>query len=138
MVFGFGFLLILVMIAQAALAAVTNTLPDVFLQFNWVPIASTILSVILMSLLFGLIFRILPDTEVAWRDALEGGLVTAVLFRVGLWGITWYIGQSSAGAAYGVAGSLLVTLLVIYYISMIFLFGAAVTRNISLVDTSTP
>ena len=136
MVFGFGFLLIVVMIAQAALAALINTLPDIFLQFNWVPLASTLLSILLMALLFALIFRVLPDTEVGWRDALLGGAVTALLFRVGLWGITLYIRQSSAGAAYGVAGSLLVTLLIIYYTSMIFLFGAAVTRNISLTDTS--
>ena len=137
MVLGFGVLLVIVMVLQAALVTIVNVLPHIFQQFNWVPIASTILGISLMALLFGLIFWILPDAEVAWWDAFEGGLVTAVLFRVGLWGVTWYIGQTAAGAAYGVAGSLLVTLLVIYYLSIIFLFGAAVTRNIALADSTT-
>ena len=137
MVLGFGVLLMIVMIIQAALATIANILPHIFQQFNWVPIASTISGILLMALLFGLIFRILPDTEVSWRDALKGGLLTAVLFPVGLWGVVWYLGKTTAGAAYGIAGSLLVTLLVIYYLSIIFLFGAAVTRNIALADSTT-
>ena len=132
MVFGFGLLLVLVMTGQAMLSALASALPETFFRLNWLPFLTAVLGLVLMTLLFGLIFRILPNAVIPWQDALIGGMVTALLFRLGLWGVSWYVSQSSAGSAYGVAGSLLVTLLVIYYVSMIFLFGAALTRILGL------
>ena len=132
MVLGFGLLLVLVMIGQTALSALASALPETFFRFNWVPFVSAVLGLVLMTLLFGLIFRILPNAVIPWQDAFIGGMATALLFRLGLWAVSWYVGRSSAGSAYGVAGSLLVTLLVIYYVSMIFLFGAALTRILGL------
>ena len=80
------------------------------------------------SVLFALIYRYLPDAEIAWRDVWFGAVITAVLFTVGKFLIGLYLGQASVGTAYGPAGSLAILLVWVYYASQIFLFGAEMTK----------
>ena len=80
------------------------------------------------AVLFAIIFKILPDAEVAWRDVGLGAVVTAVLFGLGEYLIGLYLTRTSVGSTYGAAGSLVVTLLWIYYSAQIFLFGAEFTH----------
>jgi membrane protein len=78
--------------------------------------------------LFAMMFRYLPDVEVAWRDVWVGSAMTAVLFLVGKWALGLYLGSGAAGSAYGAASSLVTLLLWIYYSSQILLFGAEFTQ----------
>lgn len=73
----------------------------------------------------------LPDTPIAWRDFLFGGLVTAALFVVGKSLIGWYLGTTAASSPYGAAGALLLILLWSYYSAQIFLFSAELTHVIA-------
>ncbi len=82
----------------------------------------------LLILLFAIIFWLLPDVEIAWRDVFLGATVTAVLFAVGEYLIGLYLSNSSVSSTYGAAGSLVIVLLWIYYSAQIFLFGAEFTQ----------
>ena len=86
------------------------------------------LSLLVITLLFMTMYKVLPDAEVAWSDVWHGALATAVLFVVGKFLLAWYLGRSDPGSAYGAAGSLAVLLVWIYYSAMIFLFGAEFTQ----------
>lgn len=78
-------------------------------------------------LLFALIYKILPDLDLAWRDVLVGGLVTSVLFSIGRYALSWYLGSNNVGSVYGVAGSLVILLVWINYSAQVFLLGAEFT-----------
>jgi len=78
--------------------------------------------------LFAVLFRVLPDAEIAWRDVWVGALVTAVLFTVGKTALGLYLGQASPGSAFGAAGSLALLLVWIYYSALILLVGAEFTQ----------
>jgi membrane protein len=86
-------------------------------------------SVGLFTLLVALIFRWLPDARIAWRDAVVGGVVTAVLNTLGSVLIGHYLARVSPTSMYGAAGSLVVLLLWVYYSTQIFLFGAELTAE---------
>jgi membrane protein len=81
-----------------------------------------------VTLLFALIFKYLPDAKVRWRDVWFGGFITALLFALGKWALGLYLGSGSAASAYGAAGSLITLLLWVYYSSQILLFGAEFTQ----------
>jgi membrane protein len=81
-----------------------------------------------ISLIFGVIFKVLPDAQIKWRDVASGAMVTAVLFMIGKFAISIYIGKSNVGGTYGAAGSLVVLLLWTYYSSIILFFGAEFTK----------
>jgi membrane protein len=78
--------------------------------------------------LFGLLFKYVPDVQLRWRDVVLGGGVTAVLFTIGKMAIGYYIGHASVGSAYGAAGSLIALLMWVYYSALIFFFGAEFTH----------
>ena len=82
------------------------------------------LSLVLMALLFALIFKVLPDAEIAWRDVWIGAAATSVLFNIGKELIGLYLGRSSVGSAYGAAGSLAILLVWVYYSAQVFFLGA--------------
>ena len=129
MVMGIGLILLLSLILSAVLAGVDRLLE----QYLSVPsivwsLADNIISVILMTLLFGQIYRVLPDVEIAWKDVVVGSVITAVLFTLGKAGISLYLGNSSVGSAYGAAGSLVIFLMWVFYSAQIFLFGAELTK----------
>src|SRR5205823_6766881 len=77
---------------------------------------------------FALIFKLLPDVRIAWRDVWVGALLTTVLFMVGKGLIGLYLGRSGLGSAYGAAGSLVALLVWIYYSAQILFFGAEFTK----------
>ena len=81
-----------------------------------------------ISLIFGVIFKVLPDAEIKWRDVISGSVVTALLFMLGKFAISFYISKSEVGSTYGAAGSLVVLLLWTYYSSIILYFGAEFTK----------
>jgi YihY family inner membrane protein len=84
--------------------------------------------VLLISLLFAAIYKVLPDRHLQWRDVILGAVVTAVLFTIGKALIGWYIGSSAVASSYGAAGALIVLLLWVYYSAQIFLLGAEFTK----------
>lgn len=90
------------------------------------------LSLALIALLFAMIFRILPDVVLGWRDVLPGAVVTALLFMLGRHGIATYLTLAAPASPYGAAGSLVLLLLWVYYSSLILLFGAAFTKTLLL------
>ncbi len=89
---------------------------------NW------LLSLALVTLLFALIYKVLPDVKLAWRDVWVGAVVTAVLFTVGKYLIGLYLGKSGVASPYGAAGSVVIILLWVYYSSQILLLGAEFTH----------
>ncbi|WP_347157385.1 YihY/virulence factor BrkB family protein [Pontibacter chitinilyticus] len=136
-VFSFGIILsiaLLLLVSFVISAAISilsgylnKLLPDVGV---WViKLVDFIVSVGLITVLFGLIFKYLPDAIIRWKDTLIGAGVTALLFTIGKFLISWYIGTSDPGSAYGAAGSIIIILIWIYYSSMIVLFGAEFTQQ---------
>jgi membrane protein len=87
-----------------------------------------LLTFAVVTLLFAIIFKVLPDARIKWRDVVTGAMVTAVLFMIGKFAITFYIGSSNVSTAYGTAGSFVILLLWIYYSSIILYFGAEFTK----------
>jgi membrane protein len=87
-----------------------------------------VLTLFVTTILFGMIYKVLPDAEIKWRDVTVGAFFTALLFMLAKFGITFYIGRSDIGSTYGAAGSLVVLLLWIYFSSMILYFGAEFTK----------
>ena len=78
--------------------------------------------------MFGIIFKVLPDAKIKWKDVIVGAIVTALLFMLGKFGITYYIGSSNIGNAYGAAGSVIILLVWVYYSAIILYFGAEFTK----------
>ncbi len=129
MVVGVALLLLLSLLASTLLTALRNSLggsPTPILSLlNHLDI---LLSLAVIFLLFAMIFRVLPDVEIAWSDVWIGALVTTVLFMLGKYLISLYLGISSLASVYGAAGSLAALLLWIYYSAQILYLGAEFTR----------
>ena len=90
---------------------------------------NVVISVVVITVLFAMIYRFLPDAKIAWKDVWFGAAVTAVLFTAGKFLIGLYLGKTGTASAYGAAGSLAVLLIWLYYSSQIFLFGAELTKS---------
>ena len=129
-VLGTGFLLLVSLVLSAALAALgawmDRTLPS-GMSWLWHSLNSA-LSFVVVSLLFAMIFKILPDAKIGWHDVWIGAVVTAALFTVGKALIGAYLGHSGLTDAYGAAGSIVVLLTWVYYSALILLFGAEFTQ----------
>lgn len=91
-------------------------------------ILNQVVTLLVISLIFGVIFKVLPDAVIKWRDVASGAVVTAILFMLGKFAISIYIGQSDVGSTYGAAGSLVILLLWTYYSSIILYLGAEFTK----------
>lgn len=90
-------------------------------------VADLFLSLTMISLLFALIYRYMPGRRLPWRVVLSGGILTAVLFDIGRWGIGIYLAHSTQPSAFGAASSFAALLLWLYYTALIFLYGAEFT-----------
>lgn len=127
MVLGVAFLLLVSLVVSSALQAIGSHLGD--WQTGAVGLViMTALDLTVITVLFALLYKYLPDAVIAWRDVWFGAAVTAVLFTLGKYLIGMYLGRAGVGSAYGAAGSLAVLLVWIYYASQIFLFGAELTK----------
>jgi membrane protein len=129
MVLGVGFLLLVSLVVSAVLAAMMQVTQDVLPggEVLWQGI-EFLVSVGLITLLFALIYKMLPDVDIAWRDVWIGAGMTAVLFTLGKFLLGLYLGRAGVTSPYGAAGSLVLVLLWVYYSGLIFLFGAAFTK----------
>jgi membrane protein len=122
-----GFLLLVLLVISATLTAVSDWLG----QSGPAPLWHTLDplgSLVVITLLFAAIYKILPDADLAWRDVWIGAALTAVLFTLGKYLIGLYLGSSGMSTTYGAAGSLAVFLIWIYYSAQIFYFGAEFTQ----------
>jgi membrane protein len=131
MILAIGFLLVLTFLANAAIAFVgAHFLSQIPLAANPVvlTVVDQIVSFLLVTLAFALIFKILPDVTLGWRDVWVGAAVTALLFVIGEALIALYLALAGVASAYGAAGSLLAGLLWIYYSAIILLLGAEFTK----------
>ena len=129
MVLGIGFLLLVSLVLSALLSALDTYLTDLLPgSIYLLQILNFVISFGVITLLFAMIYKILPDVQIAWSDVWIGAAVTSLLFAVGKFLIGLYLGNSSAGSAYGAAGSLVILLLWIYYSAQILLFGAEFTQ----------
>jgi membrane protein len=129
MVFGVAFLLMVSLVVSAALSFAGG------LAFHWLhdfQIISqginTAISITVFAGLFAMMFKYLPDAKIAWKDVWLGAFITAVLFTIGKLAIGLYIGRSSIASSYGIAGSLIVLLVWVYYSAQIVFFGAEFTQ----------
>jgi membrane protein len=128
MVLGIGFLLLVSLLVNTALTAVNDSArvtvsgSPVFLH-----LVNALVSLTVITGLFAMIFKVLPDAPVTWRDVWFGAVLTSVLFTVGKFVLGLYLGHTGIGSAYGAAGSVVVLTVWVYYASMILLFGAEVT-----------
>ncbi len=122
MVISLGFLALVSLVVSTVLSFVLTSEGQIWQVVN------VVVTLLVFSALFALIFKFLPDVKISWRDAFYGGLVTAILFAVGKSLIGIYLGRSAIGSAYGAAGSLIVLLAWVYYSSAIVFTGAEITR----------
>jgi membrane protein len=129
LVLGIGFLLLVSLILNAWLAAIGSifvgnlAIPEPIAQ-----LVNSILSFVVTIVLFALIYKIIPDLDLEWRDVFLGATVTALLFTLGRVLIGMYLGKAAVVSAYGAAGSIVVVLIWVYYSAQVFFFGAAFTR----------
>ena len=129
MLLGTGFLLLVSLAVSTLLVALGDTIQAYLPGGEGLWAAMDMLSSLaVISFLFALLYRYIPDAIVAWKDALLGGLVTSILFNMGRYLIGFYLGRSDIGSAFGAAGSLVVLLVWVYYSSQIFFFGAEFTK----------
>ena len=128
MVFGVGALLLLALFAELVITAITE-----YLNLESLPQARNFLvSLGMLTVLFSIIFKLLPQVKIAWRDVLVGAAVTSLLFNVGRILISTYMRLGNIGSIFGAAGSLVVLLVWIYYSAQIFLLGAEFTHVYAL------
>lgn len=128
MVLIIGFLLLVSLVVSAAVSGVQGAIAGIDPRPLVAQTADLLLSLLLTTVLFALVFRVLPDVDIAWRDVGVGAFATALFFALGKLGIGLYLGNSSIGSTYGAAGSFAVMLVWIYYSAQLILFGAEFTR----------
>lgn len=132
MVFGICFLLLVSMILSTALAASSQALGRALSLPPWIGyIVDLLFSMVFLTVLFGAMFKFLPDVKLPWRNVWVGAIATAVLFSIGKWGLALYLGRESTASAYGAAGSVVILVMWVYYASVIVFLGAELTQVIT-------
>ena len=127
-ILGLGFLLLVSLVSNAAIAALGSWASRLLPGWeSLLYLINTLFSLGVATVLFAMIFKVMPQAKVGWRDVWTGAGVTAVLFEVGKWLISLYIGKSSVTSSFAAAGSLVVLLVWVYYSAQIFLLGAEFT-----------
>ncbi|MBC7901819.1 MAG: YihY/virulence factor BrkB family protein [Gemmatimonadaceae bacterium] len=131
---GLGFLLLVSLavtgIVEILNNALRNKFPDVAVVVFY--IINLVLNIGISTLIFATIFRVLPDARIKWKDVMVGAGITALLFLLGKFAISFYISKTSVGSTYGTAGSLVVVLVWVYYSSIILYLGAELTKAIAV------
>jgi membrane protein len=129
MILGVGFLLLVSLVVSAALGLLSNSIGTIapHVEVIW-RIIDFFVSLFLIAGLFALMFKYLPDAKIAWGDVIIGAILTSLLFNIGKLLIGIYLGNSQIATAYGVAGSLVILLIWVYYSAQIFFLGAEFTQ----------
>ncbi len=129
MVVGTGFLLLVSLVVSTGIAALVKYFGA------YLPISATTLaginffaSLVIITIIFAMIFKYLPDAQIGWRSVWIGALMTSLLFAIGKFALGFYLGNSQIGTVYGAAGSLVIVLIWIYYSAQILFFGAEFTK----------
>ena len=130
---GLGFILLVSLVVSGMLNSLQGQLHVIFPGFSDIIIAciSTVVSFIVITLLFAVIFKVLPDVILPWKPALIGSAVTAILFGIGKFLIDIYIQKANPGVVFGAAGSIALLLVWVYYTAFILYFGAELTQAIA-------
>ncbi len=125
-----GFILLVSLAVTGVIEGLSTNLqaqfPDIAVVVFY--ILNLVLTLVISTAIFAVIFKVLPDAKIKWRDVIAGALITAFLFMVGKLGISLYISQTEVGSTYGAAGSLVVLLVWVYYSSIILYLGAEFTK----------
>ncbi len=129
-----GFLMLVSLVINAVMDALNERLLRVFSEgtFYLMYSLNILLIFAIISFFFTVIYKVLPDATIAWKDAWRGAMFTSVLFLLGKFLIGYFIGSSKTSAAYGAAASLVILLLWVYYTSVILYFGAEFTKVYAL------
>ncbi|MGD1910543.1 MAG: YihY/virulence factor BrkB family protein [Rivularia sp. (in: cyanobacteria)] len=128
-VLGIGFLLLVSLLASAVLSALQNYMSGLLPGVDWLwQILNLAISFGVITLLFALMYKFLPDVKIRWNEVWVGAIITTILFIVGKFALGLYIGRGSFGSTYGAAGSLVVVLAWVYYSAQILFFGAEFTQ----------
>ena len=126
---GIGFLLLVSLVISATISALNDAFAGIPLVPQFVlEVLNLIISLLLITLLFAMIFKFIPDVKVPWRYVWPGAAITAILFTVGKQLIGLSLGQSEIGSSFGAAGSLALIMIWIYYSSQILFLGAGFTQ----------
>jgi len=129
MILGIGFLLLVSLVISAGLSATQETIGSAIPLSEFVlQIVNTIISIGVITVLFALMYKFLPDAEIAWRDVWVGAFITSIFFSLGKTAIGIYLGNSAVASSFGAAGSLILLLVWIYYSAQILFFGAEFTQ----------
>ena len=129
MVGGVGFLLMVSLVVSAVLAGMVNYFGSLIPGFDFLwQIANFAISFAVVTILFAIIYKFIPDAKIAWNDVWIGSAMTSLLFVIGKSLLGLYLGNGSFGSAYGAAGSLIVLLAWINYAAQIIFFGAEFTQ----------
>ncbi len=133
MVFVMGFLMLVSLMFSAVVAVAGGRLHARFPQLDgpwaW---GNDVISLVVVALLFAMIFRLVPDVRITWKDVWQGAVIAALLFELGRFILGFYFGRSTFASRYGAAGSLIIILVWVYYSAQILFFGAAFTRVYAL------
>jgi len=134
MIVSLGFILLVSLVINGAMDLVINHLLQNFPHATVIIVyaVNLVLTFLINSFIFGLIFKVLPDARIEWKHVRVGAFTTAFFFMLGKFLISYYLGHSTMSSAYGTAGSVIVVLLWVYYSSMILYFGAIFTREYAI------
>lgn len=129
MVLGMGLAAMLAIALQGVVSTIRSSFDDVLPGADWLwVVANPLLSLLIFTLVFAALFKLVPDAEMGWGEVWPGAFFTASLFVIGQIGLSIYLGSAGVGSAYGAAGTLIVLVLFVYYSAQILLFGAEYTR----------
>jgi membrane protein len=130
LILSIGIIMILTLLLNAAVAAFGKFIGKFINNYSiyFIQITDSILSFVIVAFLFALIFKILPDAKIGWKDVLFGGFFTAIFFTIGKMGISFYVTVSNITSLYGAAGSIIILMVWVYYSSIILYLGAEFTK----------
>lgn len=129
MILGLAFMLLVSLVVSAGISVLGTFFGGLIPIGEWFwQIVNQLISVGVVTILFALIFQILPDVDIAWKDVWVGALVTSILFNIGKFALGYYLGNSAITSGYGAAGSIIVILLWVYYTAQILFLGAEFTQ----------
>ncbi len=130
LIISLGFVLIVSLLVNALVAAISAKVGSIFLGTGEevLMILDNVTSLAITTLLFGTIFKVLPDAKIRWKDVMIGALITSLLFMLGKYAIGYYLVKSSLADIYGAAGSVMIMMIWVYYSSAILYLGAVFTK----------